>query len=336
MFQLHNRRYTGSKYKLADWIIELVNKHCVGDTFFEIFAGTSVVTSLIAPQMNKVILNDTLESSRIIYNAFYSKGEFDSSKLATLKEKYSAVKPANKNGYFSENYGGKYFSLSDCRKIEKIRNRIEKEKDLTPKEYAVLLASLIYSMDRCANTVGHFDAYRRSEYVSDKFVFDLIQPLDLPDTEVVIHNEDANVLAESVAADIVYVDPPYNSRQYCQFYHIYETIVRWDNPELFGTALKPQGRLLSDYCRVNAPQVFADLISKLNCKYIVVSYNNTYNSKSNSSRNKITLEEIETTLKKKGRVKQFSKSHQYFNAGKTEFSDHKELLFIVKVKQKND
>jgi len=316
MFNIYNRRYTGSKLKLADWIIELIGEHCAGDSFFEIFAGTSIVSSRIAPKMKHVTLNDTLEANQIIYKAFYVKGKYRLKHLTKLNDEFNKVITNCNNDFFSQNYGDKYFSIDDCRKIEIIRNAIESERsDLTEKEYAILLTSLIYSMDRCANTVGHYDAYINSDNVADRFAFDLIEPLDFPQTEFKIYREDANNLAKRVTADIVYIDPPYNSRQYCQFYHIYETIVRWDNPELFGKALKPQGRLLSDYCRVNAPQVFADLISKLKCRYIVVSYNNTYSSKSNSSRNKITLEQIESTLNSLGEVKTFSKSHQFFNAG---------------------
>ena len=88
---------------------------------------------------------------------------------------------------------------------------------------------------------------------------------------------------------------------------------------------------MSEYCRNSATKVFEDLILTLKCKYIVVSYNNTYNSKSSSSKNKITLEDIEKILNKKGSVMTFEKSHQFFNAGKTSLDDHKELIFISKV-----
>ncbi len=333
MFSIHNRRYTGSKLKLANWIIELIETNCDGESFFEIFAGTSIISSKIAPQMKRIILNDTLEANNIIYKAFYVNGEYDINKLYGIKNELMVRRLPRRNGYFSENYGDKYFSLNDCLMIEKIRNYIKKnQKALTSKENAILLASLIYSMDRCANTVGHFDAYIHSDNVVDRFAFDLIEPFEFPNTIFEIYRKDANILAKEITSDIVYIDPPYNSRQYCQFYHIYETIVRWDNPELFGVALKPQGRLLSDYCRTKAPQVFEDLIQSLDCRYIAVSYNNTYNSKSNSSRNKITLEEIEQTLNRKGEVKTFYKSHPFFNTGKTDFSNHKEYLFIVKVR----
>ena len=78
-------------------------------------------------------------------------------------------------------------------------------------------------------------------------------------------------------------------------------------------------------------KTFEDLISSLKCKYIVVSYNNTYDSKSSSSKNKITLSNIEQILTKKGQVTRFEKPYQFFNAGKTDLKDHKELIYIVEV-----
>ena len=88
---------------------------------------------------------------------------------------------------------------------------------------------------------------------------------------------------------------------------------------------------MSEYCRNKAPVVFEDLIKNIKAKYIVVSYNNTYNSKSSSSRNKIELADIQRILKAKGKTKVFKKDHQFFNAGKTNFDNHQEWLFITKV-----
>lgn len=62
-----------------------------------------------------------------------------------------------------------------------------------------------------------------------------------------------------------------------------------------------------------------------------MSYNNTYHSKSKSSRNKITLEEIKEILSQRGETKILEHTHQFFNAGKTDFKDHKEMLFVTKV-----
>ena len=129
---------------------------------------------------------------------------------------------------------------------------------------------------------------------------------------------------------MVYIDPPYNSRQYCRFYHLYETLVKWDKPQLYGVALKPKPENMSLYCSTKAVNVFEKLIYSLNTKYLVVSYNNTYQSKSKSSENKIKLSQIETILSNCGETKVFERSHQFFNTGKTEFNNHKELLFITK------
>ena len=98
---------------------------------------------------------------------------------------------------------------------------------------------------------------------------------------------------------------------------------------MFGVALKPAAENMSAYCSCKAVDAFEDLVTHLNTKYIVVSYNNTYNSKSNSSENKILLEDITRILNKIGPTQVFEHSHQFFNAGKTEFNDHKELLFVT-------
>jgi adenine-specific DNA-methyltransferase len=201
---------------------------------------------------------------------------------------------------------------------------------LTDKEYNILLATLIYNIDKIANTVGHFDAYIKKPIKPRKLN---LRPIEATTdfTGVKIYREDANQLARKVRADVAYIDPPYNSRQYNRFYHIYETLVKWDSPELFGVALKPAPEDSSVYCTVKAKDAFADLIGNLKVKYLAVSYNNTYNSKSSSSENKIKLEEIENILKGRGKTKIFESSHKYFNTGKTEFDNHKEFLFLTKV-----
>jgi adenine-specific DNA-methyltransferase len=253
--------------------------------------------------------------------------------LSNYRSKYQSLDVAGlAENYASINFGGKFFSYNDAKKIGHIREDIESNKeDLTQKEYAILIASLLYSSDKAANTVGHYDAYIKNKELKDKFQFDLIEPSNTGNVAIEIHREDANLLVRNISCDIVYIDPPYNSRQYSRFYHVLENITKWEKPKLEGVALKPQPENMSEYCKSSAPEAFSDLISNLNCKYVVVSYNNTYNSKSNSSKNKIDLDFIRTTLEKKGRLSVFEKSHNFFNAGKTDFSDHKEFVFIVKV-----
>ena len=331
-FDIWNRRYTGSKYKLADWIVELIKENCTGDSFCDIFAGTSVVATKMLPNVKKLHLNDLLYSNELIYKAFYSKDKYSEKKLAKYDKKYSSLRAEKlEENYISKNFGNKFFSYSDAKLIGYIREDISLASDLNDKEIAILIASLIYSADKSANTVGHYDAYIKGKSIKDKFSFQLISPMKTEGVEISISRCDANILARNMFYDIVYIDPPYNSRQYSRFYHVLENLATWNKPELTGVALKPPVENMSEYCRSNAKMAFNDLIKNLKCKYIIVSYNNTYASKSKSSRNKIELEDMIKILKHKGNVLQFDKKHQFFNAGKTEFDDHKEFVFIVKV-----
>ena len=100
--------------------------------------------------------------------------------------------------------------------------------------------------------------------------------------------------------------------------------------------MKPKPENMSEYCSSKAIDAFMELIFSLKTKYIVVSYNNTYNSKSKSSENKMTLDEILNVLNKRGHTLVYSKEHMAFNAGKTDLNEHMEFVFITKVGEKNE
>lgn len=331
-YSLENRRYIGCKSKLTDWIFELIGEHTVGvNSFCDIFAGTGVVANRALCLYDKVIVNDFLYSNNAIYDAFWNQGEWSEEKLELLINEFNKldVNELPKN-YFSINYGGKYFDESTARIVGFIRDKIQDiREELTEKEHAILLASLIFSIDRLANTLGHFEAYIKKDIVPHSFEMRMIDAKTYDNVE--IFQQDANKLAREVHVDLTYLDPPYNSRQYSRFYHVYENLVQWKKPELFGTACKPKTENMSDYCRCNALNAFIDLVCRIDSRYLVVSYNNTYHSKSKSSENKIKLEEIEDVLSRCGDTKIFTHQYSPFNSGKTEFKDHKEYLFITEV-----
>lgn len=331
-FQLQNRRYIGSKHKLIEWIFSTIKSECAGgSTFADIFAGTGIVAAVATRHFEKIIVNDFLFSNYAIYQAFLGNGNWDRAKIEGILRNYNKIEENNlTDNYFSKNFGGKYFSNKSAKRIGYIREDIENcRSNLTAREYYVLIASLLYSIDKVANTVGHYETYFKKDNFEDNFYMRPINPIKAHDIE--IFREDSNELAKKIEADVVYIDPPYNSRQYSRFYHILENLTKWEKPDLYGTALKPKEENMSDYCRVTAKVRLAELINDVKAKYLVVSYNNTYNSKSNSSKNKITLEEIENILNSKGRTKVFEKDYRHFNAGNTDFKNHKEYLFVTKV-----
>lgn len=329
-YLIENRRYIGNKAKLTQWIKQLILLHTSSNaSFFDVFAGTGSVANALSSHFQHVIVNDLLHANRVIYQAFWGVGEVDKNKIQHIAQTIQTCKTDDlPNNYFSDNFGGKFFSEPVAKQIGFAREYLDRL-NLTPKEHSILLASLIYSADKISNTVGHFDAYIKKDIASKPLPFDLINWSIQEKFQ--IFQEDANQLVRQQSADVVYLDPPYNSRQYSRFYHVYETLVKWNKPILSGVAMKPNAENMSDYCRSTAPTVFADLVANIQAKYIVVSYNNTYFSKSNSSRNKIELQQIVDTLNSRGQTKIFTQEHRAFNTGKTEFSNHQELLFITKV-----
>ena len=331
-FPIESRRYIGCKSKLTDWIFRLIseNTHDV-HSFCDIFAGTGVVSHRALSLYERVLVNDFLYSNNVMYRAFFAPTEWDERHVQQIIDGFNQVKPCSiGDNYFSRNFGGKYFDHDTAKIVGYIRGKIQSiRSNLTDKEFAVLLASLIYSIDRNANTLGHFDAYIMKSPSAHPFKMQMVDARGYGGVE--IYQEDANVLARRIHVDLAYLDPPYNSRQYSRFYHVYENLVQWKKPRLFGTAMKPEAELMSDYCRKAALSAFTDLVAHLDTRYLVVSYNNTYHSKSNSSENKIKLEDLEATLSKCGETKVFSHQFNPFNSGKTEFDNHKEYLFITEV-----
>ena len=302
-FSLESRRYIGCKTKLVDWIFGLIDEHTRDiHSFCDIFAGTGVVAHRALQRYERVVVNDFLRSNNVMCRAFFAPGDWNEERVQTIINEFNSVDPNKiRENYFSKNFGGKYFYHDTAKIVGYVRERLKNmHSDLTDKEYAVLMASLIYSIDRHANTMGHFDAYHKKSPAAHQFVMRMIEAESFDGVE--IHQEDANRLARRINVDLTYLDPPYNSRQYSRFYHVYENLVQWKKPQLYGAALKPKEENMSDYCRNAAFAAFTDLVSHIRSRYLVVSYNNTYHSKSTSSENKIKLEQLEKVLSKCGRT----------------------------------
>lgn len=327
------RRYIGNKAKLANWIMEVILANTCGTSFCDLFSGTGVIANTAFPYYDSIIINDFLYSNNVIHRAFFGEGTFDKKKINCIIKKYNEIDGSKiADNYFSINFGGKYFSVETARCIGQIRQDIDDKKNLTHKERDILLTILLYAVDRVANTVGHFDAYLKKGIKSRPM---RLYPINAQiNPTVTIFRRDANEIVNEINADIFYIDPPYNSRQYSRFYHIYENLIKWDKPPLYGVALKPKPENMSRYCTKQALTAFRDLVDKIDAKWLAVSYNNTYTSKSASSRNRISLEDLETVLKKRGRIKVFSTPYSPFTTGKTDFANHMEYLFIVDIEKR--
>ena len=338
---INNRRYLGSKYKLLDFIDETIKNNCGEyNSVFDVFGGTGVVSNYFSEKGKKIYINDILKSNYCIYRAFLGNEKFSENKIKKIIDEYNKISDLEEN-YFSKNYKNTYFSENDCKKIGYIRENINKKfenKEINEREKYILIASLLYSMDKIANTVGHYDAYRKKQKLEDCFE---MYNLDINKNQTIkneIYNMDSNELAKKIKADIVYIDPPYNSRQYGDAYHLLENVAEWKKPKVYGVAKKmDRSKIKSNYCTNKASNAFKDLIKNCNCKYIIVSYNNMGQKGNARSQAKISDTEILEILNQKGKVKVFEQDFNFFTTGKTHIDNHKERLFLCEVcEQENE
>ena len=331
-FELGNRRYLGGKSKLLEFIqaemLKALGKE--PDSVFDVFAGTGVVGYHFAAQGVPVISNDLLQHNYFALQTFMGPEKIDLKQLAEKIVHLQNLSP--KKNYFSEHFGGNFFSESNAKKIGVIRDEIETIAS-SLREKAALVTSLIYASDRVANTVGHYDAFHRGQDIQTPIELKLPNILGLKTSANEAYCQDSITLAPQVKSEVAYLDPPYNSRQYSDAYHLLENLAAWEKPEVHGVAKKmDRSHLKSDFCGKAAPKTFAELISKLDTKMIMVSYNNNSESLNKRSNAAISDEEIIKSLKSRGKVSIKEVAFNGFTTGKTKKREHTERLFICKVK----
>lgn len=329
---INNRRYLGNKYKLLPFITGVVSDECPDITSIaDIFAGTGAVSSSFTDKV--IITNDLMYSNYICNYAWFGAEEYDPQIIIDCVVHYNALTDLEDN-YMTDNFADTYFSRDDCAKIGYIREDIEvlyKKGDINTRERAILITSLLYAMDKIANTCGHYDAYRKG--VEFDKSLELYVPManrqNNPNNQC--FNMDSNELVKNIEADLVYIDPPYNSRQYCDAYHLLENVARWEKPEVFGVARKmDRSTMKSKYCTQSATEAFEQLIGDIKAKYILLSYNNMAEKGNDRSNAKISDQDIMRILEKKGEVKVFSESYKAFTTGKSDIDDNQERLFLCR------
>lgn len=332
--QIKNRRYLGSKYKLLEFIWKVVEQNCEDiKSVADIFGGTGVVADRFNRAGKEIIVNDILYSNYLAYLTWFSSESIDQDKIEKLISMFNNSEPQEEN-YVSKNFGGTYFSEYNAMKIGYIREQIEMlSEEINYREKAILITSLLYAMDKVANTVGHYNAYRRKLDSLREIKLLVPDVNDKLNRENRVFNMDANELVREISADLVYIDTPYNSRQYGDAYHLLENIAEWQEPEVSGVAKKMINRshIKSDYCTMKATKAFEDLITNINGKYILVSYNNMAQKGVGRSNAKISAEEIIEILETRGKVKTFDTDFQVYTTGKTKIEDHKEILYLCEI-----
>lgn len=323
--------YIGSKYSLLPFLYESIEEVVSNDckVFCDLFAGTSVVGKYFKQKGFKIIANDLQYYSYVLCKQYienHSKLHFNGIRNEVdIKNNPTAEVCAYLDnlplieGFVFENFckGNKneeyrlYFSDYNGKKCDTIRMKIENwhnNNNITDGEYYFLLTTLLENVDKVANTASVYGAYLKKIKNSAQKPF-IMKPAEMiyNDQEHYVYNEDANNLIRNIKTDILYLDPPYNQRQYSANYHVLETIAKYDNPQLKGkTGMRDYSMQKSVYCNKRKVKVvFEDLIKNASAKYIFLSYNNE---------GLLTLDEIEQIMSEKGEYGYFSVQYNRFKA----------------------
>jgi adenine-specific DNA-methyltransferase len=227
-----------------------------------------------------------------------------------------------------------YFSDENGKRCDAIRNCLDRWRDhalVTADEYFLLLASLLDALDRVANTASVYGAFLKHLKPVARKPITLTCPGVIESSHShTVYCMDANVLVGQVECDVLYLDPPYNRRQYATNYHLLETVAMGDNPELSGkTGLRPYEHQRSKYClKQEVEGAFSDLVRRARARHIILSYNNE---------GFLSASEIERIFSTRGRVEVQKLAYRRFRADK-DGANRKyaadqvsEYLFYVKV-----
>ena len=317
--------YIGSKYSLLDFIDHTI-KSVVGEdmsqlVFCDLFAGTGIVGRHFKTQVSQVISNDW-EYYSYILNRNYIGNHLEIAGKDEYIVKLNQLDGID-NGFIYSQYclgGGnnrQYFSDENGKKIDAARVTIEEWKnkgEISDDLYYFLLCSLIESADKYANTASVYGAFLKSlKKSAQKPIVITPATYQFNCNNHQVYREDANTLIKSISGDILYLDPPYNARQYGANYHLLNTIAEYKVFEPKGkTGLREYNK--SDYCSKSiVKDSFESLIADAKFKYIVLSYNNE---------GLMSIDTIRQIMSKYGRYQVFQKEYSRFRADKAENRNH--------------
>jgi len=341
-------RYLGCKQKLLSFLDksittcyqEIGKSKCV---LFDAFCGTGTVSSHFASHGYDVIACDILSFSSVLTTCLIGITKDELTFASLIKESLTPIDDVllilnqlpGQNDYITKTYtpvaNRMYFTEENGQKIDAIRLQLEQwrlESKITRVEHDFLLGCLIIAVSRVSNTAGTYGAFNKKWDSRSEKPLTLFNPFPLTTKGKVLNANVTTVLSQH-PCDILYLDPPYNARQYGNYYHVLETIVRNDKPVVTGvTGLRDWSDTKSNFCIASKVENELDTILRLtSASFVVMSYNNE---------GLLTKDKIMNIMGKHGTVSCEDIPYERYNRIKGKGSDVIEYIFTLKKGIKNE
>lgn len=305
-------KYIGSKRRLVPLLVSVMQDVQAQGTVLDLFAGTSRVGHALKGAGYRVVANDHNAYAATLARCLVQADAPDVLPEARrLVAELSAL--PGRPGFITETYAlqARFFHPRNAERIDAIRDGIA-ARDLPPELEAVMLTSLMMAADRVDSTVGVQMAYLKQWAPRALRELSLRVPDVLPRAlsgKGCATQCDA-LEAAGTEADIAYLDPPYNQHKYLGNYHVWETLVRWDRPEVYGVACKRidvRARQSPFNRRRQAVAAMRQVLDAIQAPNLVVSF---------SDEGFIDRGEMEDMLASRGHLTVLSRAHPRYVGAK--------------------
>lgn len=303
-------------------------------SFLDLFSGTGIMGFNMSDYCDIVVSNDLEYYSFVINNGLLCCSYSD--KLKKIIDDCNILEEVEgivfKNFSPNDSCERMFFMPKNAKKTDAIRQYIEKllkNNDINESEYYFLLASLLVSVDKVANTTSVYGAFLKEfKHSSQKNLRLLPIHEKKYDKNNKVYNKKAETLITEVKCDVVYMDPPYNNRQYAANYSPLNYIALYDE----NTVIKGKTGIIENYnkslfCnRKRVTEIFNEMIQKINCKYIILSYNDE---------GIMNFEDIKNILLSKGDLTLYKVKYKRYKSRKENESKNTvyEYIWVVEVKE---
>lgn len=338
-------RFLGNKESIVEQIDSFIEDKITSNirlTLFDAFCGTGSVSDKLKGKFN-IVVNDNLKWATV-YTAGrlfapicqFEKLGFDP--FMFLNQSKDEIHGFIYKTYAPTESNRMYFTPTNAARIDYFRQQIEEwfsDELLTESEYMFLLASLIESVSKVSNIAGVYGAFLKKWDGRALKPIEFIKPSysECKQDNITVYNDKIENIISDVECDILYLDPPYTQNQYGTQYHLLETLILNDCPQVSKvTGSRPVMPMRSDWSKKYKVNILFDkIIANTTARYIILSYNND---------GFMSKEYIEAVMKRYGKPETYCckkiSYKKYQNWKSQNNKEHFEYLFFVEKKNPSD